>query len=106
MSADEAMLYRAHLQEARSRSPLARNSQSPAPSQEDTSMHLTHPPPTSMRHIRASEAPSRSLLHPPEYGSESIALGSDEHKDAGDGWQEFKKGTALIFTVWYPPLSE
>lgn len=105
MSVDEAILYHAHPHEARSRSPLARIPQLHVPSQEDTPMLLTHPPPTGP-HIRALGAPSRSLLHPPEYESEAIALGSDEHKDAGDGWQEFKKGTALIFTLWYLPLSE
>ncbi|KAI9465256.1 hypothetical protein BJY52DRAFT_1209668 [Lactarius psammicola] len=41
--------------------------------------------------------------HPPGTGSEVV--GSDEHMDAGDGWQEFKKGT-VIFTLQYFPLSE
>ncbi|KAH9050986.1 hypothetical protein EDB83DRAFT_2399575 [Lactarius deliciosus] len=35
---------------------------------------------------------SRRSGHPPGKGSEAGVLGSDEHKDAGDGWQEFKKG--------------
>jgi hypothetical protein len=98
---DEALLQRAHPQEARSRSPTARDSQSHAPSQENAP---TYPPPTGP-HIRASEVPSRSLQSP-ENGSEAIGLRSDEHKDAGDGWQEFKKGMARIFTLRHLPLSE
>ncbi len=43
---------------------------------------------------------------PPGKRSGVIALGIDEHKDAGDGWQVFKKGTAFIFTLQYLPLSE
>ncbi len=44
--------------------------------------------------------------HPHETGSEVVVQGSDEHKDAGDGWREFKKGTAFIFTLRYLSLSE
>ena len=98
---DEALLQRAHPQEVRSRSPAARN----LPSQEDASMLLTYPPPTGP-YIQASGVPSRSLFHVPENGSEAIVLGTDEHKDTGDGWQEFKKGTARIFTLRRLPLSE
>jgi hypothetical protein len=88
LSVDEAILERAHPQENHSRSPTAaRNSPSHAPSQEDASM------------LPAYEAPSRSPLHPSANGSEAIVLGSDEQRDAGDGWQEFKKGTALILTL-------
>ena len=87
LSVDEAILERAHPQEVRSRSPTARNSQSHAPSQEGASM------------LPAYEAPSQSPLHPPVNGSEAIVLGCDEHLDAGDGWQEFKKGMALDFTL-------
>ena len=73
----------AHPQEVGSRSPTARNSQSPAPSQEDASI-LSHPPPTCAYMWTSSE----------------------ERKDAGDGWQEFKKGTTIHFTLRYPPLSK
>ncbi|KAI9465255.1 hypothetical protein BJY52DRAFT_1414227 [Lactarius psammicola] len=44
--------------------------------------------------------------HPPGIRSEVITLSSDEHKDTGDGWQEFKKGTAFICTLRCLPLSE
>jgi hypothetical protein len=76
-SVDGAILPRAHPQEVRSRSPPARDSQSP-PSREDTSVH----PPTG-----------------------AYMWASEEHKDTGDGWQEFKKGTTLNFTLRYLPLS-
>ncbi|KAH9174968.1 hypothetical protein EDB89DRAFT_2067121 [Lactarius sanguifluus] len=44
-----------------------------------------------------------------ENGSEAGVLGSDEHKAAGDGWQEFKKGIVHIpdlffHTLLYAPL--
>ncbi|KAH9067647.1 hypothetical protein EDB87DRAFT_1584443 [Lactarius vividus] len=35
---------------------------------------------------------SRRSGHPPGKGSEAVVPGSNEHKSAGDGWQEFKKG--------------
>ncbi|KAH9174970.1 hypothetical protein EDB89DRAFT_1948905 [Lactarius sanguifluus] len=35
---------------------------------------------------------SRGEGHSSGKGSELVVRGSDEHKDAGDGWQEFKKG--------------
>jgi hypothetical protein len=79
----DGILPRAHPQDVRSRSPPTRNSQSPAPSQEDTSMLPTHPPPTS-----------------------AYIWTSEEHKGTGDGWQEFKKGTSLNSTLRYPPLSK
>lgn len=82
-SADGAISQRVHPGEVRSRSPRARNSQSPAPSQEDTSIPLTRPPPTG-----------------------AYLWTSEEHKDAGDGWQEFKKGTTLSLTLRYLPLSK
>lgn len=93
LGTDEDILQ--HPQEERSRSPMARNSES---SRENASM----PPAYPLRdgpHTQAFEAPSRSPLHPPANESEVIVLGGDEHRDAGNGWQEFKKGTALIFTL-------
>ncbi|KAN0130814.1 hypothetical protein V8E53_011489 [Lactarius tabidus] len=79
-SVDGAILPRAHPQEVRSRSPPARDSQSP-PSREDTSVH----PPTG-----------------------AYMWASEEHKDTGDGWQEFKKGLytfPISFTIpsYMPP---
>ena len=102
LGADDALLQRAHPQEVGSHSPSTHNSQSHAPSREDASILPAYPPQDGP-HLRALEAPPRYPLHPPTNGSEIIVLGSDEKRDAGDGWQEFKKGTALIFALRYPP---
>ena len=82
-STDRAISQHAHREEVGSRSSTTRNSQLSAPSQEDAPI-LSHPPPTGA------------------YMWTSL----EEHKDAGDGWQEFKKGTTIHFTLRYPPLSK
>ena len=82
-SVDGAISRHAHPQEVGSQSPTARNSQSPAPSQEDTSIP-SHLPPTGAYMWTSME----------------------EHKGVGDGWQEFKKGKTLNSTLRYPPLSK